>query len=145
MSRKGLYRWSYSGPLKSMVMSRRIFSVVAIGLIASVLFNSVAHACSDLTFMRAVIPTPCDHHSSDQSPNKAQTENCDAIRYGMLSTKASFPQMELLNNIKLIASDDVVGVSLSRDASLPTFRRSQGPPFSGLGLSPRLSCLVLRI
>jgi hypothetical protein len=126
-------------------MSKRIFSLVAIGLIASMVFTAVVHACSDLSSMHAVLEAPCDHNSSQDEPgSKSEKDNCDSVRYGMLSTGASFPQMELFN-LNSILLHDVVFESFSLSALLPMFWRSQGPPFAGLDISSRLSHVVLRI
>jgi hypothetical protein len=126
-------------------MSKRIFFLVSIALIASVLCTAVVHACSDLSSMQAIFKAPCDHNSSKQEPgSKSEKNNCDSVRYEMLSIKASTSQPELvkLNSIPL---DYALLVSVSLLDTLPSLWRSQGPPILGLGISPRLSHVVLRI
>lgn len=126
-------------------MSKRSLSLVAIALIASVLCMAVAHACSDLSSMQAILQTPCEHSSSQDRPGgKTENDNCDAIRYGMLSTQASSAQPELLA-LHSILLDRAILASVSLLDSTPRFWRSHGPPFGGLGAAPRLSHVVLRI
>jgi hypothetical protein len=126
-------------------MSKRPVSLVAILLMASVLCTAVAHACSDLSAMQAILKAPCDHNSSQHEPaSKAEKDNCDLIRYGMLSTKASSSHPELLK-LYSIPLDHALLVSILLTDTLPLSWRSQGPPLLALGVSPRLSHVVLRI
>ena len=64
--RKAIYRYYHFVPMKNAVMSKRIFSLVVIVLIASVLWSAIVHACSDLSSMRAILQAPCDHNVSDE-------------------------------------------------------------------------------
>jgi hypothetical protein len=130
---------------ESPFMSKRFLSLIAIASIASVLFTAVAHACSDLTAMQAILKAPCDHNSSQDEPgNKAGKDNCDLVRYGMLSTKASSSHPELVK-LYSIPFDDAFLVNVSLPDILSLLWRSQGPPLVRLGVSPRLSHVVLRI
>jgi hypothetical protein len=114
-------------------------------LIASVLFTVVVHACSDLRSMQTALQAPCDHSSSQNEPRgKSEKDNCDSVRYGMLSLQASYAAPEL-SKIYSISFQDSGFVVFSLPDSLPLFWRSQAPPFSGLGASPHLSHVVLRI
>src|SRR5687768_5399115 len=126
-------------------MSKRPFSLVAIVVIASVLCTAVVHACSDLSSIQAILKAPCDHSSSPGEPSsKSEEDNCDSVRYGMLSTKASPSQTELFK-LYSIPLDDALIVSVLLPGTLSLSWRSQGPPFSGPGVSPRFSHVVLRI
>ena len=126
-------------------MSKRGFSLVAIMLITSVFFTVVVHACSDLRSMRAALQAPCDHSSSQNEPRgKPEKDNCDSVRYGMLATQASTSDTSLVK-LYLIPLQDALFDSFSLHDPLPSFWRSQAPPFSGLGVSPHLSQVVLRI
>ena len=130
---------------ESALVSKRIYSAVAIALIASVLCTAIVHACSDLSSMQAIFEAPCDHHSSQEEPgSKSEKNNCDSVRYGMLSIQASSSRAELFE-IYLISLDYALLKSVSLPDTLPSLWRSQGPPILGLGISPRLSHLVLRI
>jgi hypothetical protein len=114
-------------------------------LIASVFFTVVVHACSDLRSIQAAVQAPCDHSSSQNEPRgKPEKDNCDSVRYGMLSTQASYSETELVK-LYLIPLQDVLFVVFSLPDCLPSFWRSLGPPFSELGVSPHLSHIVLRI
>jgi hypothetical protein len=126
-------------------MSKRGFPLLALTLIASVLFTVVAHACSDLRSMQTALQAPCDHSSPQNEPRgKSEKDNCDLVRYGMLSLQASYAAPEL-SKIYSISFQDSGFVVFSLPDSLPLFWRSQAPPFSGLGASPHLSHVVLRI
>ncbi len=126
-------------------MSKRSFSLVALILIASVFFTVVVHACSDLRSMQAALQAPCNHSSSQSEPRgKPTKDNCDSVRYGMLSTQAFSSDSELVK-LYSIPLQDVLFVGFSLPDGLPSFWRSLGPPFSGLGVSPHLSHVVLRI
>jgi hypothetical protein len=126
-------------------MSRRIFSLVAIGLIASMIFTAVVHACSDLSSMQSVFKAPCDHNPSQDEPaSKAEKRDCDLVRYGMLSTKASSSHPELVK-LYSIPLDHALLLNVSLPDALPVLWRSEGPPLLALGVSPRLSHVVLRI
>jgi len=126
-------------------MPKRFYFLVAIALTASVLFTVVAHACSDLRSMQTALQAPCDHSSSQNEPRgKPEKDNCDSVRYGMLSLQASYAAPEL-SKIYSISLQDSGLVVFSLPDSLPLFWRSQAPPFSGLGASPHLSHVVLRI
>ena len=126
-------------------MSKRLFPRVAIALIASVLFTAVAHACSDLSTMQAILQAPCDHRASwDEPRGKTEKHECDSVRYAIVSTQALPSQTELLKLYSMpIYEALLAGISL-RDI-LPLFWRSQGPPHGGLGVSSLLSHVVLRI
>lgn len=127
-------------------MSKRSLALVAVVLVVSVLYTVVAHACSDLNSMQAILDVPCDHKSAQDEPvSKSEKDNCDTIRYGMLSAQAALSHTELFN---LLHSSPVyqallVGASLLADSLV--FCRPQGPPFPGPGVSQRLSHVVLRI
>ena len=126
-------------------MSKRGFSLVAIMLIASVFFTVVVHACSDLRAMQVALQAPCNHSSSQSEPRgKPEKDNCDSVRYGMLSKQASPSETELFK-LYSIPLQEALFVAFSLPDSLPSFWRSQAPPFSGLGVSPHLSHVVLRI
>jgi hypothetical protein len=126
-------------------MSKRGFPLLAITLIASVFFTVVVHACSDLRSMQAALQPPCDHSSAQNEPrDKAAKDNCDAVRYGMLAIQTSFSETELVK-LYSIPLQDLLFVGFSLPDSLPSFWRSQAPPFSGVGASPHLSHVVLRI
>jgi len=125
-------------------MSKRGFSLVAIMLIASVFFTVVVHACSDLRSMQVALQAPCNHSSSQSEPRgKPEKDNCDSVRYGMLSKQASPSETELFK-LYSIPLQEALFVAFSLPDSLPSFWRSQAPPF-GLGVSPNLSHVVLRI
>jgi len=126
-------------------MSKRNFPLIALALTAAVLFTVVTHACSDLSSIKAIVQAPCDHTSSQSEPRgKPEKDNCDSVRYAMLSTQASSADTEL-SKFYSIAFQDAVFVEFSLPDSLPSFWRSQAPPSSGLGVSPHLSHIVLRI
>ena len=125
-------------------MSKRGFSLLALTLIASVFFTVVVHACSDLRSMQTALQAPCNHSSSQNEPRgKPAKDNCDFVRYGMLAIQAS-SETELVK-LYSIPLQDVLFVAFSLPDSLPLFWRSQSPPFSGLGASPHLAHVVLRI
>jgi hypothetical protein len=125
-------------------MSKRIFSLVAIGLIVSMVFTAVVHACSDSSTIHAVLKTPCDHASSQDEPRSKSAKDCDAVRYGMLSTKASSSHPELVKLFS-IQLDHAVLLDVSLPDTLSLLWRSEGPPLIGIGVSPRLSHVFLRI
>ena len=134
-----------SQAMKNAGIPKRLKFLVAIALTASVLFTVVAHACSDLSAIRAVVQVPCDHTSSQNEPRgKSDKDHCDTVRYAMLSTQASSADTEL-SKFYSTAVQDVLFVGFSLPNSLTSFWRSQAPPFSGLGVSPHLSYVVLRI
>ena len=119
--------------------------MVALTLIASVFVTVVVHACSDLRSMQAAVQAPCDHSSSQNEPRgKPEKDNCDSVRYGMLATQASTSDTSLVK-LYSIPLQDALFDSFSLHDPLPSFWRSQAPPFSGLGVSPHLSHVVLRI
>ena len=125
-------------------MSKRGFSIVALILIASVFFTVVVHACSDLRSIQAAVQAPCDHSSSQNEPRgKPEKDNCDSVRYGMLSIQASYSETEL-SKLSLIPLQEVLFVAFSLPDSLPSLAISR-PSFSELGVSPHLSHIVLRI
>ena len=122
-------------------MSKRLLSFASV---AFVLFATVVHACPDLSEMQMILQTPCHHASArNETRSNAEKHNCDSVRYGMLSTPVSVFQADL-SNLSSIPLHDLLPVSFSSEF-LPSFWRSQGPPFSGLRASPRLSHVVLRI
>jgi hypothetical protein len=126
-------------------MSKRPFSLVAVVLITSVVWTAMAHACSDLRSMHANLQAPCDHNSSQDEPGgKAKKDDCDSVRYSMLSTKASSSHPELFKLFS-IPLDHALLLNVSLSDTLSLLWRSQGPPLLGLGVSPRLSHVVLRI
>jgi len=125
--------------------SKRIFPLVVIVLIASLLWTTVVHACSDLSAMQTIFKAPCEHSGSrDEPASKAEKDNCDAVRYGMLSTQASPSQTELLK-LHSIPLDYAFFVISALPDNLPLLWRSDGPPNLRLGVSPLLSHVVLRI
>jgi hypothetical protein len=94
--------------------------------------------------MQTALQAPCDHSSSQNEPrDKPEKDNCDSVRYGMLSTQASSAETELSKFFSMVFQDAVF-VTFSLPDFLPSFWRSP-PPFSGLGASPHLSHVVLRI
>jgi hypothetical protein len=114
-------------------------------LITSVLSAAVAHACSDLSAMKAVVQTPCDHHQKqNEPPAKTDEQNCDAIRYGMLSIQSSRFQTDIFKHYS-ITLDYALILTNSPSESLLWFARSLVPFSLGAGVSPRLSHVVLRI
>lgn len=134
-----------SQAMKNAGMPKRFYFLVAIALIASVLLTVVAHACSDLSSIRAIVQVPCDHTSSQNEPRgKPEKDNCDSVRYGMLATQASTSDTSLVK-LYSIPLQDALFDSFSLHDPLPSFWRSQAPPFPGLGVSPLLSHVVLRI
>ena len=131
--------------MKNGILSKRIFFLVAIGLIVSVISTAVVHACSDLSALKAIAQAPCDHNGSQDEPRgKTDKNNCDSIRYGMLSKQASSSQTELF---KLYSTPVYQALFASRSLPevLPLFWRSLVYALSGLGVSPFLSHVVLRI
>jgi hypothetical protein len=109
-------------------MSKRIFSLVVIVLIASVLWSAIVHACSDQSSMRAILQAPCDQMGSQDEPRgKTEKDNCDSIRYGMLSTQVSSSQSELFKFHSTQVHQALL-VSVTLLDVLPLFGRSQGPP-----------------
>jgi hypothetical protein len=126
-------------------MSKRNFPLIALALTAAVLFTVVAHACSDLSSIQAIVQAPCDHGSSrDESRGKPDKDTCDSVRYGMLCRQTSSAETEL-SKFYSSAFQEAVFVEFSLPDLLPSFWRSQALPFSGLGVSPHLSHVVLRI
>jgi hypothetical protein len=124
-------------------MRQRIFPLLALTLTASLLFTVIAHACSDLQSIRATMQAPCDHGSPQDEPRgKSEKDTCGTVRYGMLSTQASF-ETELAKSYST-ASQDVLVIGFLLPAILSDYR-SQAPPSFGLGASPYLSHIVLRI
>ena len=94
--------------------------------------------------MQAIFKAPCDYHSSQkESGGKAEKYDCDSVRYTMVSIRASFSQPELfkLHSIPL----DYALLSVSPLDNGLMLWWSLSPPNLGLGVSPRLSHVVLRI
>ena len=85
-----------------------------------------------------------DNSSQDEPGGKAKKDDCDSVRYSMLSTQASSSEPEL-DKIHSIPLDQACLASVSLARNLSFLWRSQAPPFSGLGVSPHLSQVVLRI
>jgi len=126
-------------------MSKRIFSLVVIVLIASVLWSAIVHACSDLSSMQAILQAPCDQMGSQDEPRgKTEKDNCDSIRYGMLSIQVSSSHMEQ-PKLHSIPFQVALIVGFSPADFPPAYWRSQGPPFFASTASPRLAHVVLRI
>src|SRR5687768_12909057 len=126
-------------------MCKQTFPLIALTLTAAVLFTVVAHACSDLRSIQAIVQAPCDHGSSrDESRGKPDKDTCDSVRYGMLCRQVSSAETEL-SKFYSTAHQDAVFVGFSLPDSLPSFWRSHAPPSSGLGASPLLSHVALRI
>lgn len=126
-------------------MPKRPPCLIAVMLVVSVLSAAVGHACSDVSAMKAVAKTPCDHHQPQDEPlNKTDEDNCDSIRYGMLSTQSSRFQTEVLKQYSI-----PLDLALCANGLFPhTFQllsRSQGSFLFGLGASPRLSRVEIRI
>jgi hypothetical protein len=145
LASKAIYRLFRSESAKNTIMSRRLFALVAVLLIASVLCAAVAHACSDLGSMPAILQMPCDHRPSQDEPaSKKEKDNCDFVRYGMLSTQVSPSQTEILK-LHAVIVHEALSVTVSPPDVLPLFSRSQAPPFRGFGVSPNFSHIVLRI
>ena len=145
MEPKAIYRCPRSLTMKHALISKRGFPLVAIVIIAAVLFTVVVHACSDLRSIQAAVQAPCDHSSSQNDPpGKPEKDNCDSVRYGMLATQASTSDTDLFK-LYSIPLQEALLVGFSLPDSLLSFWRSQAPPFSGLGASPHLSHVILRI
>jgi len=113
-------------------LSKRTFPLIALVLTPAVLFTVVAHACSDLSSIQAIVQAPCDHPASQNEP------------HGMLSTQPSASDTDVFK-LYSIPLQEALFVRFSLPDSLPSFWRSQAPPFSGLGVSPHLSQVVLRV
>ena len=131
--------------MKNGILSKRVVFLVAIGLIASLISTAVVHACSDLNALKAIVVAPCDHNGSqDQPRGKTDENNCDSIRYGMLSKQASSSQTDLF---KLHSTPVYQAIFASRSLPvvLPWFWRSLASALSALGVSPFFSHVVLRI
>ena len=89
-------------------MAKRTFPLIASVLTATVLFTVVAHACSDLSDVKAILQMPCEHSSSQsESHDRPKKHDCTSIRYGMLSTQASSAEPEL-SKVYSIAFEDAV-------------------------------------
>jgi hypothetical protein len=66
-------------------------------VIASLLYTAVAHACSELHGTQVFLQAAWDHGASrGESPDNAENDNCESIRFALLSTPASFFQAGLL-------------------------------------------------
>jgi hypothetical protein len=131
--------------MKNRFVSRRIFSIVALALVASLFYTAVAHACSDLRSMQVRLQAPCNHMPSETEPplSKEETANCDYVRYGMLSIQPSPSQTELLT-FAVVLHQTMPSIA-PLEAVLSSFWQSQSPPFQRFGLSPQASQVVLRI
>jgi hypothetical protein len=126
-------------------MTKRTLSLIALLLTVSLFFTVVAHACSDLSSVKAIVQTPCEHDSPQNEPRgKSEKHNCDSVRYAMLSTQASSVEPEL-SKFYSIAFEEAALAGFSLPVSLPALWRTHAPPFPGLAASPRLSHIVLRI
>ena len=126
-------------------MSKRLLVLFALLLVASVFSSAVAHACPDLKSVQAMLETPCDHNSSQDSPRRQkEKDNCDSVRYGLLSTQASPSQAQLFK-LHAILVPHALPVSVTLPDVLPLFSRSQAPPYHGFGVSLHSSHVVLRI
>lgn len=135
--------WFIANGDKDMTTTR-IFSCLAVLLIVAVFFTAVAHACSDLSAMRMVLQTPCDHHVSPDGSRDKPKDNCDSIRYGMLSTQAGPGPTDLEKPQRVLVDVPFITRVSLPDVVAPS-RRSQAPPLAGLRISPLLSRIVLRI
>jgi hypothetical protein len=126
-------------------MAKRTLPLSASVLIAAILFTVVAHACSAFSSIQTIVQAPCDHNEAqNETRGKPEKADCDSIRYGILSIKASSAQPDF-SKLYSATSFAVVFVDLSLTGSLPSFRRSQAPPFATLPISPHRSHVVLRI
>lgn len=126
------------------VMAKRSVPLVASVLISAVLFTVVAHACSAFASIQAIVKAPCDHDvAQNERRDKPEKADCDLVRYGILSVKASSAEPEF-SKLYSTASIAVVSLDLSLTGALPSFRRSQAPPVE-LSSSPHRSHVVLRI
>jgi hypothetical protein len=124
-------------------MTKRTVPLIASVLISAVLFTVVAHACSAFASIQAIVQAPCDHDAAqNETRGKPEKANCDFVRYGILSVKASSAEPEFS---KLYSTASIAIVFLELTGSLPSFRRSQGPPLVELPSSPHRSQVVLRI
>lgn len=128
-----------------MRMSKRPLLLIALGLIVSILFTAVAHACADVKTIQAAMQIPCDHSAPRNEPlNKTDTDNCDAIRYAMLAIQASPCQTQLVKFHAILSHQSLPVTVLPLDYH-PWFVRSHAPPFSRSDTSPYLSRVILRI
>ena len=128
-----------------MRMSKRPLLLITLGLIASILFTAVAHACADVKSIQAAMQTPCDHSAPRNAPlNKPGTDNCDTIRYAMLAIQAAPCQTQLVK-LHAILLHQALPVNVLPLDYHPWFVRSHAPPFSRPDTSPYLSHVVLRI
>jgi hypothetical protein len=124
-------------------MSKRILPLIALTLTAAVVFTVVAHACSDLSSITPIVKAPCDHSPSQNEPaGKPENDNCDSVRYGMLSKQASYSETEF-SKLYSLSLHESLSITVLLPDPIPSFWRSQALP--GLAASPRLSHVVLRI
>jgi hypothetical protein len=124
---------------KIAVMSKRNFPLIALAVTAAVLFTVVAHACSDLSSIKGIVQAPCDHTSSQNEPRgKAEKDNCDSVRYGMLSTQASSAETEL-SKFYSIPLQEVLVASFSLPILCPRIGDLKLRPSVGL----ELRCIFL--
>jgi hypothetical protein len=114
-------------------------------VIASLLYTAVAHACSELHGTQVFLQAAWDHGASrGESPDNAENDNCESIRFALLSTPASFFQAGLLA-VHSIAVAHAPLASVAPPDLLSMSWRSQNPRFPRLGASPHFSHIVLRI
>jgi hypothetical protein len=131
--------------VKNELMLKHPFSLVAMLLTASVLWTALAHVCSDLSSMQKILQAPCEHMPTRDEPlDKKTNDNCDSIRYGMLSTQAS-PSPTDFFKLRAIHVLDVLTVAILLPDVLRVFSRSRPPPFQGFSVSSSFSHVVLRI
>jgi hypothetical protein len=81
---------------------------------------------------------------TDQAVSRKKKDDCDSVRYGLLSIKASSAEPQF-SNVYSTAALAVIFLDVSLTVSLPAFSRSQAPPLVGLAASPHRSHVILRI
>src|SRR5215204_1683039 len=125
-------------------MTKRTLPLIASVVISAVLFAIVTHACSAFSSMQTVVQTPCDHKTTQsETPVQPENNDCDFIRYGMLSIKACSAEPEF-SKIYSTVHLAVISCDLSLTGVTPSSWRSQAAPLE-LPTSPHRSYVVLRI
>lgn len=126
-------------------MSKRFRFLFFLALIASVVCSEVAHACADSNSVRGIQQAPCEPNSSQDGPlSKNKQENCDSLRYGMLSTQPSPSQAELFK-VRALMVHEALPVVVSTANVLALFSPTRIPSFHRVGIVPHCSQVVLRI
>jgi hypothetical protein len=126
-------------------MPKRKLSLISLVLISALFFTVVAHACAAFNSIQAIAQAPCDHDATqNETRGKPEKDDCDSVRYGILSIKTSSAEPEFSKLYSATSLADVF-LDLSLTGSLTSFRRSQAPPLAALPGSPHRSHVVLRI